>query len=996
MEGVLVRKDRKDMHQIKFSGVSGGWHNALPAGNGRMGIMVFQEEHTIHLALNQYDCYYQAAANRAGAGFDDPARFETTYAKLCRMVDKARQSDDYERAHYLRILHPDDRPDRPSYQSTSYPMGGEIVLVLADDVDLSGACLSLQIEAGRICFSAGQGRRTVSGEFFVAADEDAAFIRLCQGEPGLWQSACLTIPSEIGLQNYPVEFASTAERLVMRTGLSALHPALGMVQETAVYLPGSCLAGDATLQFPKDVPVLTLTAVLRPGKNQAAEQAVKLAAGFAARSRVHQQSWQQFWHSTVSLPDPLLETLWHLHVYLMKCAYNTKALEGNENSLRQACGLNGLWDIRRPNLWGSMWYWDANIQSAFWGSASAGHPELLKVFCDGYLAHEADIRAYTRQVYGVEGWALDYPHPLYHSIQPWCAQFLWEYYQYTGDVDFLANRAYPVFTGQIRFFKHLAKRDEQGIYHMDYDISPEQGPVTRDSVITVSSLRKLFKAALEAAGILGRPGKEQEQIKELLDHLPAYQATGDGCRWKDSPAVHDDLFLRHPSLLMPIFPAGEISRRTPPELLGRWENTLSWAAEHTEIGTFGSGWVAAAAAALGKGHTALRVLYEKALDLFMHSNGLCYEESERFINYCHITKPAHYLPAMCEASGGIVAAINLMLVQSHEEGIEVFPALPGEPDGKMEKIVQYREDDRAAEGDYPPWRDAGFEGLMVPGGFLVSAWQRAGKTVCIRVESTRDEQLKLLVPAGLRGPGQAACLNTVMKKGETLVLGVKPDPQSPPAVGPLIHTAARTNRRIFLGEDSRTAFYKAIDAITGAYSLGNLIQYQMTPVILDIGCEDLVKDYDDVYPRQKFLAKSALLHAGGPKQIGCQIYRPGTGYGFAGLSGLRAADRGGPDGLRRDFVQSHEAAEFFLHLPGGKYNLLIISGDLQEPSQTHLELVQSGIRIFGKVLRAGQFQYQLVPVVHHRDGRLSIRLSTAAGGCWKLNGIFVGKEYALL
>ncbi|HBD00159.1 MAG TPA: sugar phosphorylase, partial [Lachnoclostridium sp.] len=142
---------------------------------------------------------------------------------------------------------------------------------------------------------------------------------------------------------------------------------------------------------------------------------------------IHDNAWNQFWTSSVRLPDYFLETLWHLHVYLMECS------SGKGSAYpEQACGLSGLWDIRRPNMWGSMWYWDANIQTAFYGTYSSGHPELLKIFCDGYLAYEEEIREYTEKVYGTEGWALDYPHTLYHCIQPWCAQFLWLYYQYSG------------------------------------------------------------------------------------------------------------------------------------------------------------------------------------------------------------------------------------------------------------------------------------------------------------------------------------------------------------------------------------------------------------------------------------------------------------------------------------------------------------------------------------------------------------------------------------
>ena len=129
---------------------------------------------------------------------------------------------------------------------------------------------------------------------------------------------------------------------------------------------------------------------------------------------------------SVCLPDSYLETLWHLYVYLIECGSGA----GSSHS-EQACGLSGLWDIRRPCMWGSMWYWDVNIQTAFYGSFGSNHMEQVKVFCDAFLSYREEAFDFAERVYGEKGWALDYPHPLYNCIQPWCGLFLWQYYAYT-------------------------------------------------------------------------------------------------------------------------------------------------------------------------------------------------------------------------------------------------------------------------------------------------------------------------------------------------------------------------------------------------------------------------------------------------------------------------------------------------------------------------------------------------------------------------------------
>ena len=111
---------------------------------------------------------------------------------------------------------------------------------------------------------------------------------------------------------------------------------------------------------------------------------------------------------------------------------------------------------------------------------------------------------------------------MYHCIQPWCAQFLWRYYEYSGDLEFLERDAYPVLREQIRFVSQNAKYDESGVMHIDPDISPEQGPVTRDSTITVAAIRLLLMIAIQAAELLGRPDAEAGEYERLLSALPDY------------------------------------------------------------------------------------------------------------------------------------------------------------------------------------------------------------------------------------------------------------------------------------------------------------------------------------------------------------------------------------------------------------------------------------------------------------------------------------------
>lgn len=965
----------------------------MPLGNGKMGAMVFFKNHTVHIALNHYDCYYPILPRYAKERVC-PAEPAKTYEQICGLVRGAREEPEFSRSHYAKTLHPAQKESRPAYTGTSYPVAGEIQIRLHKEMKIHDFSLRLIIETGTVVFAAKGRDQEARMKIWVAKVTDCLILQMEQSHPGLWRDAELLIPSGRGLGGYSVRTGDESHTIWMRTAFtpeSELRKDCPFTAETALAAGQGygIKRSERGLAFDGSGKELVLAASVLPGENAAIRQTQHVLGAQKQYEEEHLAAWRKFWRCTVRLPDYFLETLWHLHLYAIECASGIGSAYPE-----QACGLNGLWDIRRPTLWGSMWYWDVNIQEAFWPAFSSNHLELAKLFCEGYLRYEEDAEKFARDIYGVEGWALDYPHTLYYCIQPWCAQFLWRYYRYSGDLAFLENDAYRVFQKQISFFKQMARVDREGTVHMDPDISPEQGPVTRDSVITIASIKQLLGYALEAADILGRPAAEKEEFRRLLDALPGYEKTEDGHRWKDSALAPDDLFFRHPSVLMPIFPAEEISKNSPEEIRKTAWNTLKYASTHTETGVFGFGWIACAAAKMGEGASALRILYEEGLDDILHSNGLGYEESERFINYCLVTKPPLYPPAMMEPSGGIVMAVNTMLLQA-EKYIEVFPAVPDGQDRLLEKKAAYKHLDACFKGQYPAWDDCRFTGLLALGGFEVSAERKAGKAQWIQVTSKRRETLRLLLPAELSPSGFETLFEKTMEPEETICFGspgVEPK-RSPPLTQ--ARQAAFTHRRVFLGGDRHTEFYKAVDSFTCAYRLGNSHQYQMTPYIFDFGDTADVKNYDAVFHKEFYATGRSLLFFGGPKRLGAEVYQEDTGYGFAPHRGIAVKDRKAPDDLRKDFVEGRDAQEFWIELPRGKYSLLLVSGDEEKESLTHVSLPSIRGQIAGKLMRAGQYQCKVIPFMHERDGIVAIAFSTEKGYKWKINAIFVNKEYAI-
>jgi len=182
-------------------------------------------------------------------------------------------------------------------------------------------------------------------------------------------------------------------------------------------------------------------------------------------------------------------------------------------------------------------------------------------------------------------------------------------------------------------------------------------------------------------------------------------------------------------------------------------------------------------------------------------------------------------------------------------------------------------------------------------------------------------------------------------------------------------------------------YEKKLDSFIRDWYLGNVRLENHTVYKFDFGGTE-EKDYSQMLFRQGFAAEEMLVKA-------MKFLRPSTdaftvrrGYGFDSADTLQNVDRGEPDALRQDFAEGDAPAEFLIEVPRGQYELLVISGDEKEDSVTALEAV-GGRSCGGNVVKAGTWQCELIPVIHERDGMITLRLSTKPGYKWKLNAILM-------
>lgn len=1012
------------MHQIVYDNAQSDWNEALPMGNGVFGGMVYFRDNCYTVAMNHYEVYYSICQKFS------PSFTEKTYEEY--MQEALKNTRDYTREaflHYRKTIWPsaDTVKQEPMHQGVSQIPTGEFIFSLADSFSRADNYrLQLDIEAATARLTAERAHRKLTVETITLADCDAILNTFRQTEPGCVKELLISYPCRRNHVGLTCEFHTIDTRTFcysvsydpQKAGNDHLQPFRFLVMFRLIGAEGAAVVdgNQMHVKLEKDSSEYhVLTYVLTELQSRQLEQDALLNTDHIRRKLethldTHRVHWQTFFgKSKVILPDKFLERLWYYSFYILGCSSGK-----NGRRFEQASGLNGLWDIRQPTIWGSLWYWDVNIQASYWPVYTANHLELAEVFNDGFLSYARYAEKRAREFYHANGYAIDYPFEFYNCIWPWCAQFLWWYYEYTQDTTFLREKAYPMFREQIAFIQDIIHFDEEkGTYFFFPDVSPEQGPITCNSTITVSTVKYLLKAAIKANEILHESAKDKATFEELLTKLPAYpvgRVDHYGEVFKDSELAPPDISLRHPSLLMPIFPAGEISSLSDERIRQIAENTVNFVSEHTEIGVFPFGWISAAAARLGKGSMALRVLYEQGIDLILRSNGMGAEETDRWINHCNVDFGQLYYPSMMECVGEFAACVNEMLLQSLGDVISVFPALPNGDAEPKRGAYRPRPLVEPTIPKHPPvWEDCYFEGFLGKGGFEVSALLKGGKLRYIKIKSRFGLPIKLKIPHNFCEPTvetRGTPVSFELKNGilsfetakgaeyliaDRALCGYSEEPDSLQAYQTGFHYVSHLGRRVFAGKDRNTDTIKLLDAFLYDYYVANGRCHQVIPYRFSFGLDEAhiqkqiempeYKPQNDV--EKRFLKITPYIR-----------YTGNLGLGFQRSDGLSAVDTARGNCLLRDFITGRTDAVFAVELPKGIYQMLAVSTGTEEKSVTKIAI--SGGNSVHMEAEAGEYKSGILFVEHKNCGPLELQISSEEGSAWNLDLLIVRKVSSLM
>lgn len=421
--------------------------------------------------------------------------------------------------------------------------------------------------------------------------------------------------------------------------------------------------------------------------------------------------------------DPDLEkTMFQYGRYLLISCSRPGGLPAN---------LQGLWNNSNTPAWASDYHNNINIQMNYWAAETTNLSECQIPLIDFIEAAREPCRIATQKAFGqnVRGWTARTSQSIFGGngwewnipASAWYAHHVFEHWDFTRDNTYLSKTAYPIIKEICEYWEDRLKQMPDGTLMAPNGWSPEHGPREDGVMMDQQLVWDLFQNYLEAAKALNIDAGYQKKIAGMQARLAPNKIGkwGQLQEWQEDRDDPNDEH-RHTSHLFAVYPGRQISLAQTPKLAaaaiislrsrsGNYGKNIDkpFTVEST-VGDSRQSWTwpwrCALWARLGEGERAGMMIrglltYNTLPNLFCNAP-----------------------PFQLDGNFGIPAAMTEMLMQSHNDEIDLLPAVP------------------------KAWAVKGaFKGLCARGGLMVDcAWQD-GKVTSYKIRSSKSRKVNVRV-----------------------------------------------------------------------------------------------------------------------------------------------------------------------------------------------------------------------------------------------------------
>ena len=410
--------------------------------------------------------------------------------------------------------------------------------------------------------------------------------------------------------------------------------------------------------------------------------------------------------------------------------YGRYLLISSSRGMNLPNNLQGIWNKDNNPAWECDIHSNINIQMNYWPAEVSNLSELHLPFIN-YVAIEAGRKNGSWQKLankiGCRGWYINTQNNIFgytdwnanRPANAWYCLHLWDYYAYTMDKQYLRSTAFPIMKAACEFWFDRLKADANGKLVAPDEWSPEQGGWEDGVAYAQQLIWELFDRTMRACNVLEYNDNFTTELRSKFDQLDNGIAIGDWGQireWKVQPDIKGNEH-RHLSNLMALYPGCQISQSNNKDYAEAARTTL------ISRGDMGTGWSRAwkisCWARLGDGDHAYKLL--KSALKFTDYIPLSMDNDKGGI-YANLFD-AHP-PFQIDGNFGATAGISEMLLQSHNESIDILPALPS------------------------AWKKGSIKGLKAVGNFTIDIDWIAGEPSKCTLMSGSGQPCKLRLPNG--------------------------------------------------------------------------------------------------------------------------------------------------------------------------------------------------------------------------------------------------------